>query len=100
MSLLGSVANAAGLIQMGAIMLLGALALLWAKRRQAVTQADIRSLRLTPEHAVHVVRVGNRELLVGTGRGQVPALLVELTPATLELPELEEHLAPEGPRGV
>ncbi|MEM6294968.1 MAG: hypothetical protein AAGA54_27095 [Myxococcota bacterium] len=38
-------------------------------------------VRLTPEHAVHVVTVEGRRWMIGTGPGGAPALLAELPPA-------------------
>lgn len=57
----------------------------WLRRR--LEQGDLggqgRSVRLTGEHAVHVVTVEGRRWMIGTGPGGAPTLLAELptTPA-------------------
>lgn len=73
----GALGGSLALVQVGVLLLLlvGGLAL--AGRRLRATGGP-RSIRLTQHHAVHVVQVGGRSFVVGTGPGAAPRLLVEL----------------------
>jgi hypothetical protein len=64
-------------------LLLGAVALvgLWVQgRRQAAGGAPRRTLPLGGGQALHVVELEGRRLVIGTGPGAAPRLLVELGP--------------------
>lgn len=68
------------LVQLGAVLLGLLAAALWLRRRvdaQRVGERG-RSIRLTGEHAVHVVGVEGRRFVFGTGPGGAPTLLAEL----------------------
>lgn len=69
------------LVQLGAV-LLGLLGLAyWLRRRvdARLVGERGRSIRLTGEHAVHVVGVEGRRFVFGTGPGGAPTLLAELS---------------------
>ena len=59
------------------------LGTLWLRRRlEAQTLGPGgRSVRLTAEHAVHVVHVEGRRWMIGTGPAGAPTLLAELPQA-------------------
>jgi hypothetical protein len=65
------------LVQVGALLLVlvGALMLLGRRLRSAGAAS---SVRLTPQHAVHLVELGGRAFVVGTGPGAAPHMLIEL----------------------
>lgn len=65
------------------LVLLGLLvAAVWMRRRleQGGLGASGQSVRLTGEHAVHVVTVEGRRWMIGTGPAGPPTLLAELPP--------------------
>lgn len=77
--MLVAVGGAASLTTLG--LLLGAAALLglWAQgRRRASVGVQRRTVPLGAGQALHVVELEGRRLLVGTGPGAAPRLLVEL----------------------
>lgn len=53
-------------------------AALWMRRRLEQGGAGGQSVRLTGEHAVHVVTVEGRRWMLGTGPAGPPTLLAEL----------------------
>jgi hypothetical protein len=60
---------------------LGALVLV--RRRVVAAQPrtiDVEQVRLGPHHALHVVTVDGKRLLVGTGAQAAPVVLCELAP--------------------
>ncbi|MCR9162211.1 MAG: hypothetical protein ACE37F_29145 [Nannocystaceae bacterium] len=69
-------------------LVLGALlvAALWMRRRleQAGLGPGGHSVRLTTEHAVHVVTVEGRRWMIGTGPAGSPTLLAELPPEAVD----------------
>ncbi len=71
------------LVQLGIVLLvcIGALALVRRKVRPPAG-VPLRSTQLTHHHAVHVIDVGGRLLLVGTGPAGAPRLLTELDRAS------------------
>lgn len=72
-------------LQLGLLLagLLGAA--LWLRHRIELrgTGQGGRSIRLTAEHALHVVDVRGRTFVVGTGPAGPPALLSELPPTAV-----------------
>lgn len=74
------------LVAVGALALLGLGAACFGKNgrwarlsgREAGAIQVVGRVALTPRHAVHLLRVGERTLIVGTGHGGPPALLGEL----------------------
>jgi hypothetical protein len=69
------------LIQLG-VLLSGLLAAaFWLRRRIEARGVgpDGRSIRLTAEHAIHVVEVRGRTYVIGTGPAGPPSLLSELS---------------------
>lgn len=65
------------------LLLVGLLvAAIWMRRRleQGGLGAGGHSVRLTGEHAVHVVTVEGRRWMIGTGPAGPPTLLAELPP--------------------
>jgi hypothetical protein len=79
----GAFGGSFALVQVGALLLVlvAVLALLGRRARAA---GSPRSVRLTPHHAVHLVELGGRSFVVGTGPGAAPAMLVELPCVTSE----------------
>ena len=78
MSLVAS-AGPLGLVQLGALVLVLLGAVAWLRRRRlGVGPGPSQTIRLGPQHAVHVVVVSGRRLLVGTGPDGAPSLLGEL----------------------
>lgn len=62
----------------------------WLRRRVSQDgEAPVRAIRLSPEHAVHVLDLDGRTVVVGTAPGQAPALL-----ATWETPARRPELRP------
>jgi hypothetical protein len=60
---------------------LGAVVLV--RRRAAIAQPrtiDLEHARLGPHHALHVVTVAGKRLLIGTGANAAPVVLCELAP--------------------
>jgi hypothetical protein len=67
------------LIAVGGGLLLALLALTWLGRASRGGRQRAQTVvGLTPGHALHVVEVAGRRLLVGTGPSGPPALLLEL----------------------
>lgn len=80
-SVMLALAGASSLTTLG--LLLGAVALLglWARtRRLDASGVRRRTVGLGGQHALHVVELDGRRLLVGTGPGAAPRLLTELDP--------------------
>ena len=79
------------LFQLGLLLagLLGAA--LWLRHRIEVrgTGPGGRSIRLTAEHALHVVDVRGRTYVIGTGPAGPPSLLSELPPTPPGEPQRE-----------
>lgn len=76
-----ALAGASSLTTLG--LLLAGLALLglWAqKRRTEASGATRRTISLGGQHALHVVELEGRRLVVGTGPGAAPRLMTELAP--------------------
>jgi hypothetical protein len=82
---IGAFGGSLALVQVGAVLLLLVAGLGLAGRRLRTTGAA-RSVRLTPQHAVHLVELGGRSFVVGTGPGAAPRMLVEL-PTTVSASE-------------
>lgn len=60
-------------------------AALWMRRRLEQGAGGGQSVRLTGEHAVHVVTVEGRRWMLGTGPAGPPTLLAELAAAPPEV---------------
>lgn len=72
------------LVPVTLVLLASLVAAIWVRRRLEQGLAGGHSVRLTGEHAVHVVTVEGRRWMIGTGPAGPPTLLAEL-PA--EVPE-------------
>ena len=98
------------LVTVGVVLLLLFGVLSWLTRRMqgggrfgGVDPAR-RSIRLTPEHAVHVVELGGQRLVIGTGPGGPPRLIAQLgrpgqsepAPADASTPAHASVVAPIG----
>lgn len=78
MGLVG-LAGSFALVQVGAVLMILVAALAWVGRWIRTTgPRGTRSIRLTADHAVHVVELGGRSFVVGTGPGAAPCLLTEI----------------------
>lgn len=67
------------LIEIGLVLGVLAGALSWLGRRaKAADPSVLRTIRLSPQHAVYVVAVEDRRLLLGVGQGSAPTLLCDL----------------------
>ena len=76
-----ALAGASSLTTLG--LLLAGLAVLglWAqKRRTEAAGVQRRTIPLGGQHALHVVELEGRRLVVGTGPGAAPRLMTELSP--------------------
>ena len=83
-----ALAGAGPLTTLGLLLGAAALMALWARtRRLDATDVRRRTVALGSHHALHVVELDGRRLLVGTGPGAAPRLLTELRPAAVEPPE-------------
>jgi len=81
------------LVQLG--LLLGVLVgtLVWLGRRARAGEPGIvQPIRLGAHHALHIVTVEDRRLLVGTGPGAAPQLICDLA----ERPRGGRHAEPNG----
>jgi flagellar biogenesis protein FliO len=67
------------LVEVGLVLaaLAGVLAYLGRRARQADPQV-LRTIRLSPQHAVYVVVIEDRRLVLGAGTGAAPTLLCDL----------------------
>lgn len=65
------------LIELG-LLLATVAGLVWWTRRTPASHGE--AIRLSAEHAVHVVDVAGRRWLIGTGPAGPPALIAELPP--------------------
>lgn len=68
---------AMALVELGLVLAVFVGVAAWLKRRSGAT-GNVLSIRLTPQHAVHQVRVGTRLFLIGTGPSGAPRMLTEL----------------------
>lgn len=68
------------LVQLGLVVAVvgGVLAYL-GRRARATDPGVLRSIRLAPQHHVHVVVIEDRRLLIGTGPSATPTLVCDLT---------------------
>jgi flagellar biogenesis protein FliO len=67
------------LIEIGLVLGVLAGVLGWLGRRaKAADPSVLRTIRLSPQHAVYVVAVEDRRLLLGVGQGSAPTLLCDL----------------------
>jgi flagellar biogenesis protein FliO len=84
------------LVSVGAVLLVIFGALSWLTRRLQGGPGIARgapgrlSIRLTAEHAVHVVEVGGSRLLIGTGPGGAPRLISQLEGPAPKVSEVSE----------
>lgn len=67
----------ATLLQAGGLLAAGALAIGVARARRRADH-DTTRIDLTAQHAVHMVEIGGRRYLIGTGPGSAPRLLDRL----------------------
>ncbi len=75
--LLLAIQGAGALAQIGLLLLLGAGAVVWFGHRRC-RGGPARTIPLTPQHAVHVVDLDGRRILLGTGPAGAPSLLCTL----------------------
>lgn len=97
------------LIYVGGGLLVALLVLLALRRGASVRREQARVvIGLTPGHALHVVDVAGRRLLVGTGPSGAPRLLLELEDASTppwaaaragETPRWAAEATRQGPEG-
>jgi hypothetical protein len=80
------------LVQVGLALLVLIGVAVWMRARLERRGADTRVVRLTPEHAVHVVELEGRTLLLGTGPSGAPSLLDTWT---VPSPAPDEITAPQ-----
>lgn len=74
-------AGAGSLTVVGVSLACAALLVLWAQRqRMTAGRAPRRTVSLGAGQALHVVELEGRRLVIGTGPGAAPRLLVELEP--------------------
>lgn len=67
------------LVEVGLLLGLAAGLLMWlGKRGRTVDPSVLRTIRLSPHHAVHVVVIEERRLLIGVGPTSSPELLCDL----------------------
>ena len=67
------------LIEIGLVLGVLAGVLGWLGRRAKTADPSVlRTIRLSPQHAVYVVAVEDRRLLLGVGQGSAPTLLCDL----------------------
>lgn len=62
--------------------------------REAGDVRIVGRVQLTPKHAVHLLRAGDRTLIVGTGQGGPPALLGELSEPLADSPGIPSERRP------
>ena len=74
------------LLPLTALLLLALGGAVWFRRRLE-SRTLTRCVRLTAEHAVHVVEVAGRRWMLGTGPAGAPSLLAEL-PAPEDAPDV------------
>lgn len=87
--------QALALVQLGLVLCVLLGGALWLRGRGGPRGEATRSIRLSGEHAVHVIEVSGQRFLVGTGPGGAPSLLTELRGA----PGVSEGGEAEGARG-
>lgn len=75
MGVLALWSGSAGLLPLGLLLLAGAGAWAWMERRGAAVRLPVRTIRLTGQHALHVLHVDGRRIVVGTGPGAAPRLI-------------------------
>jgi hypothetical protein len=80
-----------GLVLLALLVLLSAL----NRRSRGRSGAGRQTVALTGQHAVHVVEIAGRRLLVGTGPSGAPRVLAEL--GEVEAPALDELAADPEP---
>lgn len=74
-------ASAGGLTSLGLVLAVMAGLGLWLQSRRRVGPGVVRgTVGLGGQHALHVVELDGRRLLVGTGPAAAPRLLTELAP--------------------
>lgn len=67
------------LIEVGLLLGLVAGLLMWlGKRAKTLDPSVMRTIRLSPQHAVYVVAIEDRRLLIGVGPTSAPELLCDL----------------------
>jgi hypothetical protein len=92
------------LVQLGLVVgVVGGVLAYLGRRAKATDPGVLRSIRLAPQHHVHVVVIEDRRLLIGTGPSATPTLLCDLT----EKPRAARETAPrsdaprtDGPRST
>ncbi|MEX1363787.1 MAG: hypothetical protein AB1Z98_11715 [Nannocystaceae bacterium] len=78
-----ALAGAGPLTTLGLVLGAGALLGLWARtRRLDASGIRRRTVPLGGQHALHVVELEGRRLVVGTGPSAAPHLLMELSPGS------------------
>ena len=73
--LLAVVTGSSTLLPLGAALLAVAGLVRWQRRRRADAPKAVQTVRLTPQHALHVVHLNGRRLVIGTAPGAAPRLV-------------------------
>lgn len=72
------------MIGTGVVLLVALVGLSWLNRRAGAGDSPLwrrrgrESVTLTGQHAVHVVEIGGKRLLIGTGPSEAPRVLADL----------------------
>jgi len=67
------------LVEVGLLLGLASGLLMWlGKRGRAADPSVVRTIRLSPQHAVYVVAIEDRRLLIGVGPTSSPGLICDL----------------------
>lgn len=75
MALVALLTGPGGLVPLGLLALVAAGAWRVLDRRAARLHPPVRTIRLSHQHAVHVVELDGRRLVIGTGPAAAPRLL-------------------------
>jgi hypothetical protein len=73
--LLALATGPSGLLPLGVVLLAVAGALQWRRRTRGEAGPAVKTVRLTAQHALHVVEIDGRRLVVGTAPGAAPSLV-------------------------
>lgn len=84
--LLAAATGSSTLLPLGAALLAVAGLVRWQRKRRGDTPTPVHTVRLTPQHTLHVVDLDGRRLVVGTAPGAAPRL-VESGPVPAPAPQ-------------
>ena len=91
--LLAAVTGSSTLLPLGAALLAVAGLVRWQRRRRGDAPRTVQTVRLTPQHALHVIDLDGRRLVVGTAPGAAPRL-VESGPVPESMPQEPAWIRP------